>query len=104
MKIEQYRDYLKQYLNWRKNYKDLDKTTGKGISRKKHTGQWTEERCILGSPEEVLDKLSLNVAGIRAGNTSMELRNETVDLLDYLYKFEHITKKTFIDFMKAIKL
>ena len=91
-KVESYIEYLSQYVNWRKNFKDLDKKEGQGLSPK----------CILGTPQQVLEKLTLNIAAIQAGNTSNELRNDTISLLDYLYKYKHISKSTYTHFLKSI--
>ena len=98
-KIKLYIEYLSQYVNWRKNFKDLDKKEdqkGQGFSK-------SVNKCtILGTPQQVLEKLTLNIAAIQAGNTSNELRSETVDLLDYLHKYKHISKSTYTQFLKAV--
>ena len=55
-----------------------------------------------GTPQQVLEKVTLNKAAIHACNTRNELRSETIDPLDYLHQCKHISKNTYTQFLKSL--
>ena len=99
-KAELYLEYLEQYIYWRKSYRKIDESEsseGSGMRRVKG-------HCVtlLGTPEQILDDLHLKIASMRAGNTSIQLKNEVVNILDYLHKHRHISSKTYKDFQRIL--
>ena len=95
-KSELYLEYIEQYVYWRKSYRNIDEKSGEGVTTKK--------QCItlLGTPEQILDDLQLKIASMKAGNTSIQLKNEIVDIIEYLHKYRHISSKTYKEFQRAL--
>ena len=95
-KAELYLEYMEQYIYWRKSYRKIEESSGKGVAFRK--------QCVtlLGTPEQILDDLHLKIASIRAGNTSIKLKNEIVNILEYLHKYRHISSNTYKDFQRVL--
>lgn len=98
-KSELYLEYIEQYIYWRKSYRKIDEKSGEGIAA-------TKRQCIklLGTPEQIMDDLQLKIASMKAGNTSIQLKNEIIDILEYLYKHKHISSKTYKEFQGVLSI
>ena len=57
---------------------------------------------FYSSPDELISRLNLLIAGKQAGNNSVELRNETVAILDELLKTKILTNEQHNSFYKFI--
>lgn len=76
-------DCLKKYNNRIKIKKNINKTMiGQGVSSIK----------LFKNDNEVVERLNLVCGEISAGNTSNEVKNEFVDLIDYLLKQNILNK------------
>ena len=82
-------DYIKHFQNKISNIK------GSGL-RRKRGGQIQ----FFNNPTEMIKKLELIIGSIAAGNTSIELRNTGVAILDILLKNFIINKPQYAKIMK----
>ena len=79
-------EYIKHYNNKMNTYK------GSGISRRK---QKSGNVIFYNKPEELLKKLELIIGERLAGNTSIEMRNMGVTILDTLLKMSTINRSQY---------
>ena len=56
------------------------------------------------TPQQMLQRLSIAVAQVKAGNTSENLLNEIHQMMYFLYQEKEITKKVYNNIMNSIKL
>ena len=75
-------DYIKQYRFQSKSYKGYGVT-----SRQKGRGVY-----FYNDPKELINKLTLIIGEMEAGNTSIEMRNMGVSILDTLLKSKAMNK------------
>ena len=88
-RIENIRDVLNEYINYHRN--KFEAMKGSGIRRKKGGGNV----MFCNNPKELLKKLELIIGERLAGNTSIEIRNMGVALLDTLLKTFAINKSQY---------
>ena len=68
-----------------------------------HKGQKGKGIKIL-TPIQMLQRLPIALAQVRAGNTSENLSNETRQIIYSLYQDQEVTKKVYNNIMNLIKL
>ena len=68
-----------------------------------HKGQKGKGIKIL-TPKQMLQRLPIVLAQVRAGNTSENLSNETRQIIYSLYQDQEVTKKVYNNIMNLIKL
>ena len=68
-----------------------------------HKGQKGKGIKIL-TPKQMLQRLPVVLAQVRAGNTSENLSNETRQIIYSLYQDQEVTKKVYNNIMNLIKL
>ena len=68
-----------------------------------HKGQKGKGIKIL-TPKQMLQRLPIVLAQVRAGNTSENLSNETKQIIYSLYQDQEVTKKVYNNIMNLIKL
>ena len=68
-----------------------------------HKGQKCKGIKIL-TPKQMLQRLPIVLAQVRAGNTSENLSNETRQIIYSLYQDQEVTKKVYNNIMNLIKL
>ena len=56
------------------------------------------------TPKQILQRLSIALAQIKAGNNSKSLLNEIRQIVYSLYQSKEITKKVYINIIKSIKV
>ena len=56
------------------------------------------------TPKQILQRLSIALAQVKASNTSENLLNEIKQILHSLYRAKEITKKVYNDIRNSIKL
>ena len=56
------------------------------------------------TPKQMLQKLSIALAQIKAGNNSQNLINEVRQIVYFLYQSKKITKKVYNNILKSIKV
>ena len=56
------------------------------------------------TPKQMLQRLSIALAQVKAGNTSENLPNEIRQIINSLYRIKEITKKLYNTIMNSIKL
>ena len=56
------------------------------------------------TPKQMLQKLSVALAQVKAGNTSENLLNEIRQIIYFLYRTKKITEKVYNNIMNSIKL
>lgn len=84
---------LKKYINFYKARKDT--ISSKGIKVKKGRGAY-----IFNNAKEMLQKLTLIIAEIEAGNTSIKMRNMGQSILDALLRSKHMNKHQYQQLVK----
>ena len=57
---------------------------------------------FYSSPDELINRLNLLIAGKQAGNNSVELRNEIVEIIDQLFKTKILTNEQHNSFYRFI--
>ena len=70
---------------------------------KPNTAKYGEGRKIL-TPKQMLQRLPIAVAQVKAGNISEIVLNEIKQMIYSLYQAKVITKKLYQDIMNLIKL
>ena len=63
-----------------------------------------EKGLIILSPKQMLQRLPIALAQVKAGNTSENLLNEIRQIINSLYRAKQITKKVYNNIMNSIKL
>ena len=63
-----------------------------------------EKGLIILSPKQMLQRLPIALAQVKAGNTSENLLNEIRQIIYSLYRAKEITKKVYNNIMNSIKL
>ena len=56
------------------------------------------------TPKQMLQRLQIALARVRAGNTSKNLLNEIIKILYSLYQAKEITKKVYNNIMNSVKI
>ena len=73
------------------------------VSEAKYKSEYGEGLKIL-TPKQMLQRLPIALAKIKAGNAFENLLNETRQIIYSLYLSEEITKKVYINIMNSIKV
>ena len=73
------------------------------VSEAKYKTKYGERLKIL-TPKQMLQRLPIAVAQVKAGNTSENLLNEIRQIIYSLYRAKEITKKVCNNIMNSIKL
>ena len=55
------------------------------------------------TPKQILQRLSIALVQVKAGNTSENLPNEIRQIINSLYRIKEITKKVYNNIMNSIK-
>ena len=79
------------------------KTFQSGIFPRSEESQEDEGLKIL-TPNQMLERLSIALAQIKAGNNSESLLNEIRQIVYFLYRSKKITKKVYSNIIKSIKV
>ena len=72
------------------------------VSEAKYKSEYGEGLKIL-TPKQMLQRLPIALAEVRAGNTSENLRNEIRQILYSLYQEKEVNKKVYSNTMNLIK-
>ena len=62
------------------------------------------KRLKILTPKQMLQRLPIALAQVKAGNTTENLLNEIRQFIYYLYRAEEISKKVYNSIMNSIKL
>ena len=81
-------------------FNDYARNTSKNIYDSKQEGTGIK---IL-SPKQMLQRLPISLAQIKAGNNSQSLLNEIKQIIYSLYQSKEITKKVYNNILKSIKI
>ena len=73
------------------------------VSEAKHKSKNGEGLKIL-TPKQMLQRLTIALAQVKAGNTSENLLNEIRQIIYSLYRAKEITKKVYNNIMNSIKV
>ena len=73
------------------------------VSKANHEAKNGKRLKIL-TPEQMLQRLSMVLAQVKAGNASENLLNEIRKIIYSLYRAKQITKKVYNNIMNSIKL
>ena len=85
---------IKDYMNY---YKNRSKTIkGDGLRR----GQSGKGAYFFNDAKEMLQKLTLIIAEMEAGNTSIDMRNMGQTILDALFRSKHLNKQQYGQLVK----
>ena len=82
-------DYIKQYKFKSKSYKGYGMQKGRGVNGAGVNGAGV---YFYNDAKELLEKLTLIIGEMEAGNTSIQMRNMGVSILDTLLKSKAINK------------
>ena len=88
-RLDNARSVLNEYINYHKT--KLETITGSGIKgrgRKQRGGNV----MFFNNPKQLLNKLELIIGEVIAGNTSIQMRNTGVNILDTLLRMSTINK------------
>ena len=58
----------------------------------------------ISAPKQMLQRLPIALAQVKAGNTSANLLNEIRRIMCFLYRAKEITKKVYNEILNSIKL
>ena len=83
------------------NYKSKEKTK-EGKNKKRNT--FDSVSALYEGWEQMLQRLPVEIAQVKAGNTSENLLNQIRQIIYYLYRANEITKKVHNNIMNSIKL
>ena len=83
-------------LNGFKSKIFLAKSTGTG------TLNTDNSKCKILTPKQMLQRLSIALAQVKAGNISENLLNEIRQIIYSLYQAKEITKKVYNNLMKSL--
>ena len=83
-----------------KMFNDYAKSMSKNINKSKHTGT----RVKILTPNQMLKRLPIARAEIKAGNNSKSLLNEIRQIVYSFYRSKEITKKVCNNIIKSIKV
>ena len=75
----------------------------RSVSEAKYKTKYGEGLKIL-TPKQMLQRLPIAVAQVKAGNTSENLLNEIRQIIYSLYRAKEITKTVYNNIMNSIKL
>ena len=88
---------LKEIKDYKKHYKSKLKTIkGSGLRR----GQRGKGAYFFNDGKEMLQKFTLIIAKMEAGNTSIDMRNMGQTILDALLHSNHINKQQYRQLVK----
>ena len=73
------------------------------LSEAKYKAKYGSGLKIL-TPKQILQRLPIALAQVKAGNTSENLLNEIRKIIYSLYRAKEITKKVYNNIMNSIKL
>ena len=62
-----------------------------------------ETRLKILTPKQMLQRLPIALAQVKAGNNSESLLNEIREIVYYLYQSKQITKKVYYNIIKSIQ-
>ena len=81
---------------------------GEGVNANEHSEQseWNErcERLKILTPNQMLKRLPIALARVKAGNNSESLLNEIRQIVYSLYRSKEITKKVYNNIINSIKV
>ena len=60
------------------------------------------KRLKIFTPKQMFQRLPIELAQVRAGNTSENLLNETIHVMNSLFRAKEITKKVYNNIMNSI--
>ena len=60
------------------------------------------EGCKILTPSQIISRLPITLAQLKAGNNSEKLKNETKQVLYSLYRSKKLTKQTYKSLIKII--
>ena len=75
----------------------------RNVSEAKYQTKYGEGLKIL-TPKQILQRLPIALAQVKAGNTSENLLNEIRQIIYSLYREKEITRKVYYDIMNSIKV
>ena len=80
------------------------RTFQSGIFARSKESQQEGEGLKILTPNQMLKRLPINLAQIKAGNNSESLLDEIRQIVYYLYRSKEITKKAYNNIIKSIKV
>ena len=84
-------------------YNNYSKTKSESIYRSKHDETKGTGLKIL-TPKQMLQRLLIALAQVKAGNNSESLLNEIRQIVYFLCQSKHVTKKAYNNIIKSIQL
>ena len=102
-------DQISAIKNIRKLYNGREKVTKfyndymRMVAEAKYKSNLGEGLKIF-TPTQVLQKLPIALAQVKAGNTSENILNEIRQIIYFLYRAKEITKKVYNNIMNSIKV
>ena len=82
-----------------KLFNDYSSTVSEAKYKEKH---WEGLRIL--NPKQMLERLPIALAKVKAGNTSEKLRNEIRQSMYSFHRTKQVTKKVYNNIMNSIKL
>ena len=82
-----------------KSFDDYSRIVSKAKYKTKHG-----KGLKILTPKQMLQRLSITLAQVKAGNTSEDLLNEIRQIIYSLYRANEITKKVYNNIMNSIKV
>ena len=74
------------------------------VSKESQEGKGVDERLKILTPNQMLKRLPIALAQVKAGNTSESLSNEIRQIVYSLYRSKEITKKVYDNIINSIKV
>ena len=74
------------------------------VSKESREGKGANERIKILTPNQMLKRLPIALAQVKAGNNSEKLLNEIRQLVYSLYRSKEVTKKVYNDIINSIKV
>ena len=96
--VEEFRDSRQAVINFYKDYSSLVVNAAYDAKQQKGTG------LKILTPKQMLQRLPIALAQIKAGNNSKSLLNEIRQIVYSLYQSKEITKKVYNNIITSIKV
>ena len=96
--VEKFHDSREAVIDFYKDYSSMVTNAAYDAKKKKTSGLKTS------GPKQMLQRLPIALAQIKAGNNSESFLNETRQIVYSLYQSKEITKKVYNNIVKSIKV
>ena len=95
---------IKNLYNSRQEVVKMFNYYARNMSRNIYDSKQEGKGLKILTPKQMLQRLPIALAQIKAGNNSQSLLNEIMQIVYFLYQSKEITKKVYNNILKSIKV